>query len=87
LQVGYDARLRRVVAFGQAPGFIRRNATPSGENRSSALSGQALVADGLINLRADEQTLKDAELFFNWFKSGFIPRMEEVYGDLSADVS
>lgn len=43
------------------------------------------VSDGLINLSADEQTLKDAEAFFNWFKSSFIPTMEQVYGDLSSD--
>ncbi len=41
------------------------------------------VSDGFINLRADEQTLKDAEAFFNWFKSSFIPKMEQVYGDIS----
>jgi len=45
------------------------------------------VAEGFINLRADEKTLQDAEAFFNWFKSTFIPQMEKVYGDLSADVS
>lgn len=45
------------------------------------------VSDGLIDLRADEQTLKDAEAFFNWFKSTFIPQMEQVYGDISADAS
>jgi hypothetical protein len=44
------------------------------------------VSDGLINLSADEQTLKDAEAFFNWFKSTFIPTIEKVYGDVSADV-
>ena len=43
------------------------------------------VSDGFINLRADEQTLKDAEAFFNWFKSSFIPTMEQVYGDIPAD--
>lgn len=43
------------------------------------------VGDGLFNLRADEQTIKDAEAFFNWFKSTFVPSMEQVYGDLSAD--
>ena len=43
------------------------------------------VSDGFINLRADEKTLKDAEAFFNWFKSTFIPQMEQVYGDISAD--
>ena len=45
------------------------------------------VADTFINLRADEKTLHDAEAFFNWFKSIFIPQMEQVYGDLSVDVS
>ncbi len=44
------------------------------------------VNDGLFNLRDDEQTIKDAEAFFNWFKSTFIPKMEEVYGDIAADV-
>jgi hypothetical protein len=43
------------------------------------------VAGGFINLRADEKTLQDAEAFFNWFKSQFIPQMEQVYGDLEAD--
>ena len=43
------------------------------------------VSDGFINLRADEQTLKDAEAFFNWFKASFIPTMEQVYGDIAAD--
>jgi hypothetical protein len=43
------------------------------------------VSDGFISLRADEQTLKDAEAFFNWFKSSFIPTVEQVYGDISAD--
>jgi hypothetical protein len=44
------------------------------------------VGDGFINLRADEQTLKDAEAFFNWFKASFIPSIEQVYGDVSTDV-
>lgn len=43
------------------------------------------VSDTFIDLRADEQTLKDAEAFFNWFKSSFIPSMEQVYGDLAAE--
>jgi hypothetical protein len=47
---------------------------------------KANVSDGFINLRADEQTLKDAEAFFNWFKSSFIPSMEKVYGDISENV-
>jgi hypothetical protein len=45
------------------------------------------IGDGFINLKADEQTLKDAEAFFNWFKSTFIPQMEQVYGDVSSEVS
>ena len=45
------------------------------------------VSDGFINLSADQQTLKDAEAFFNWFKTAFIPQIEQVYGDISADVS
>jgi hypothetical protein len=44
------------------------------------------VGDGLFNLRADEQTFKDAEAFFNWFKDSFIPAIEQVYGDVSTDV-
>jgi hypothetical protein len=44
------------------------------------------VGDGLFNLRADEQTLKGAEAFFNWFKASFIPAIEQVYGDISTDV-
>ena|SRR5579863_9509430 len=45
------------------------------------------VSDGLINLTADEQTLKDAEAFFNWFKSTFIPQIEQVYGQIASEVS
>ena len=45
------------------------------------------VGDAFIDLKADEQTLKDAEAFFNWFKTSFIPAIEQVYGDVSADVS
>ncbi len=44
------------------------------------------VADGLIDLKADEKTLKDAEAFFNWFKSSFLPSMERVYGDISPEI-
>jgi hypothetical protein len=47
---------------------------------------KADIGDGFINLKADEQTLKDAEAFFNWFKSSFIPTMEQVYGDISAEI-
>ncbi len=45
------------------------------------------VSDDLINLTQDEQTLKDAQAFFNWFKSTFIPTVEQVYGDISADLN
>jgi hypothetical protein len=48
---------------------------------------KADVNDGLFNLRQDEKTIQDAEAFFNWFKSTFIPQIEKVYGDLSAEVS
>jgi hypothetical protein len=44
------------------------------------------VGGGFIDLKADEQTLKDAEAFFNWFKASFIPAIEQVYGDVSTDV-
>jgi hypothetical protein len=44
------------------------------------------VAEGLIDLKADEQTLRDAEIFFNWFKSSFIPTVEQVYGNIAADI-
>ena len=47
---------------------------------------KADVSDGFINLSADEKTLKDAEAFFNWFKSTFIPQIEQVYGDVAAEV-
>jgi hypothetical protein len=46
---------------------------------------KANVADGLIDLKADEQTLADAQAFFNWFKSTFVPTVEQVYGDIAAD--
>ena len=45
------------------------------------------VGGDFINLKADEQTLKDAEAFFNWFKSTFIPQIEQVYGDIASEVS
>lgn len=45
------------------------------------------VGEGFINLSADEKTLKDAEAFFNWFKTTFIPQIEQVYGDIASQVS
>jgi len=45
------------------------------------------VGEGFLNLRADEKTLHDAEAFFNWFKSTFIPKMEQVYGDIASEIS
>ena len=41
------------------------------------------IGDAFIDLKADEQTLTDAQAFFNWFRSSFIPTLEQVYGDLS----
>lgn len=40
-----------------------------------------------INLTQDAKALGDAEAFFTWFKSSFIPFVERVYGELKADVT
>jgi hypothetical protein len=44
------------------------------------------VADKGIDLQADTKTLTDAEAFFSYFKSTFIPLVEQVYADVKADV-
>jgi hypothetical protein len=44
------------------------------------------VADKGINLAADAKTLTDAEAFFTYFKSTFIPSMESVYAEIEADI-
>ena len=44
------------------------------------------VASKGVNLVEDAKTLADAEAFFSWFKTSFIPIVEQVYSTLKADV-
>lgn len=44
------------------------------------------IADKGINLTADTKTLTDAEAFFTYFKSTFIPLVESLYAEVKADV-
>jgi hypothetical protein len=44
------------------------------------------VADKGINLAAGSKTLVDAEQFFSYFKSEFIPMVESVYAEIKTDV-
>jgi hypothetical protein len=39
-----------------------------------------------IDLASDAKALADAETFFNYFKSTFIPLVEQVYTEVAADV-
>jgi len=45
------------------------------------------AADKGINLEADAKTLTDAEAFFTYFKSTFIPLVESLYAEVEADVA
>jgi hypothetical protein len=40
------------------------------------------TADKGINLAADAKTLADAESFFTWFKTNFIPVIEQLYSEV-----
>jgi hypothetical protein len=44
------------------------------------------AADKGINLAADAELLADAEQFFSYFKSEFIPMVESVYAEIKTDV-
>jgi hypothetical protein len=81
-------KAEKVIASAIKDQPIVRDAVVTLVNQATTVINdfKANASDGFINLRADEQTLKDAEAFFNWFKSSFIPTMEKVYGDISADV-
>ncbi|HEY1983778.1 MAG TPA: hypothetical protein VGG85_00125 [Terracidiphilus sp.] len=80
-------KAEKVISTALKDQPIVRDAVVTLVNQASAVINdfKTNVNDGLFNLRQDEQTIKDAEAFFNWFKSTFIPRMEEVYGDIAAD--
>ncbi len=39
-----------------------------------------------INLEDDAQALTDAEAFFHYFKATFIPLVEKIYTEITADV-
>lgn len=45
------------------------------------------AADKGIDLAADAKTLADAEAFFDYFRSTFVPLVEAVYAEVKADVS
>jgi hypothetical protein len=54
---------------------------------------QTVIADTVgataekgIDLAADAKALADAEAFFGYFKSTFIPLVEEVYTEVAADI-
>ena len=44
------------------------------------------TAEKGINLADDAKALADAEAFFNYFKSTFIPLVESLYAEVKADV-
>jgi hypothetical protein len=44
------------------------------------------VSENGLNLAQDAQTLADAESFFAWFKSSFVPLVENFYGEIAADI-
>lgn len=44
------------------------------------------VASKGIDLASDARTLADAEAFFQYFRSTFIPLVEQVYGEIAADI-
>lgn len=45
------------------------------------------AADKGINLTSDAKTLADAESFFAYFKSTFIPLVEQLYGEIKSDLA
>lgn len=47
--------------------------------------GTDVAAKGL-NLTSDAKTLADAEAFFTYFRDTFIPLVEQVYGEVAADL-
>lgn len=49
-------------------------------------SGTVAASDKGIDLAADAATLAAAEQFFVWFKSSFVPLIESVYEEVSAEV-
>jgi hypothetical protein len=49
--------------------------------------GRLSVAAGKgIDLAADARALADAEAFFGYFKSIFVPLVEKVYSEVAADI-
>ncbi len=40
-----------------------------------------------VNLADDAKALADAEVFFEYFKSTFVPLVEKVYTEIAADVT
>lgn len=56
--------------------------------QAEAVIGDVATASAAkgINLASDAKALADAETFFNYFKSTFIPLVEAVYKEVSADV-
>jgi len=60
-------------------------------NRSNQAQGRIADSIGVaagkgIELAADAKALADAEAFFGYFKSTFIPLVEQIYSEVSADL-
>jgi hypothetical protein len=54
---------------------------------------QVVIADGVgaaadkgMDLASDAKTLADAESFFSYFNSAFIPLVEQIYAEVKTDV-
>jgi hypothetical protein len=57
------------------------------KNASAVLaSGTVAVTDKGVNLVADASVLAAAEAFFGYFKTTFVPLVEQLYGEVVADV-
>lgn len=56
--------------------------------QAEAVIGDVATASAAkgINLASDAKALADAESFFEYFKSTFIPLVESVYAEVAADV-
>jgi flagellar hook assembly protein FlgD len=45
------------------------------------------AADKGINLADDAKALADAEAFFTWFKTSFVPLVEQIYAEVKTDLA
>jgi len=60
-------------------GLVQRAETVVGDVTGAAV-------DKGINLAEDAKALADAEVFFTWFKSSFVPVIEQVYAEVKTDI-